>query len=470
MVQQVRPWEIIKELIEKEHVGEIKSFLDQLHTDEVVGAVSHLNTQQRLKLLSLLKPEDAADLIEDLPWVQSAKLIQEMDYKEAAAIIAELPSDEQADFLGDMPEQNAEAILVELPQEEIGNLRELIQYEENSAGGLMVTEFLAFEETITVGEVVKDLQSNAEKYEKYHLQYIYVTHKELFSGVLNMRTLLLSNPSIELSEIIIRNALTVRDKDTLDELIQFFDTHDFYGVPVLDARRQLKGVVLRTHLREAQTELANTEHLVTQGIVGGEELRTMPVWLRSKRRLSWLSVNILLNIVAASVIAIHQETLSAVISLAVFLPIISDMSGCSGNQAVAVSLRELSLGVVKPFEYLRVLFQELSVGLINGLVLGLLIAIAAWVWKGNFFLGLVAGGALCINTIIAVSLGGTIPLFLKRINVDPALASGPILTTVTDTIAALAGRKIIEIQAPSTNTADLEIQDNAENRLLQIPR
>ncbi|MEZ5022329.1 MAG: magnesium transporter [Chitinophagales bacterium] len=141
-----------------------------------------------------------------------------------------------------------------------------------------------------------------------------------------------------------------------------------------------------------------------------------------------------MNIIAASVIAFHQDVLSSVIALAVFLPIISDMSGCSGNQAVAVSMRELSIGVVTPREVARVLWQEISVGLINGLVLGMLIGLAAFLWKGNVYLGLVVGGALTLNTILAVSLGGTVPLLLKGMNIDPALASGPILTTVTDMV------------------------------------
>jgi magnesium transporter len=194
------------------------------------------------------------------------------------------------------------------------------------------------------------------------------------------------------------------------------------------------GVVLRKHILEAEYEKANLDMLSAQGIVGGEELRTMPLLLRSRRRLSWLSVNILLNIVAASVIAFYQDTLSAVIALAVFLPIISDMSGCSGNQAVAVSMRELTLGVVKPIDIFRVLFQEMLVGIINGLALGVLIGIAAFLWKGNVYLGMVVGGALLLNTIVAVSLGGTIPLILKKFDVDPALASGPILTTITDMV------------------------------------
>ena len=158
----------------------------------------------------------------------------------------------------------------------------------------------------------------------------------------------------------------------------------------------------------------------------------MPVWIRLKKRLSWLSVNIILNIFAAGVIALFQETLEAAIALAVFLPIISDMSGCSGNQAVAVSMRELSLGLIQPKEYYRVWMKELSVGLINSCVLGTLIATAAILWKGDWMLGLVVGAALSTNTVIAVSFGGTVPLLLKRVGVDPAIASGPLLTTITD--------------------------------------
>ncbi|GAB5522829.1 MAG: magnesium transporter [Roseivirga sp.] len=432
MKELMHSWEYLTRQIDLESGEEIKKYLDQLDASEIVAAISHLNNDQRLKLLTLLKPEDAAELIDEIPWVQALKILEELNTKDAAAIIHEMRSDDQADFLSEMDDEDAIAIIDQLDADEAENVKELIQYADDTAGGLMITEFLAFDASRTVDYVIRDLGENAEKYEKYNLQYIYVTRTGKFEGVLNMRSLLLSKRNIPLSEIVIKNALTVQDQMSMEELIDFFNTHDFYGVPVVNELEELKGVVLRKDLREAQNEQVTTEHLETQGIVGGEELRTMPVLLRAKRRLSWLSVNILLNIAAASVIAAYQDTLTAVISLAVFLPIISDMSGCSGNQAVAVSLRELSLGVVKPFEMLRVWLQEVSVGLINGLVLGTLIGAAAWLWQGNIYLGLVVGGALMINTVVAVSLGGTIPLFLKRMKVDPALASGPILTTVTD--------------------------------------
>ncbi|MEM6366211.1 MAG: magnesium transporter, partial [Planctomycetota bacterium] len=202
--------------------------------------------------------------------------------------------------------------------------------------------------------------------------------------------------------------------------------------PVVDGDGVLLGVVHRGAVDYEATRAAEGDYLKSQGIVGGEELRTMPVVQRATRRLSWLSANIVLNIGAACVIALYQDTLEQVIALAVFLPIISDMSGCSGNQAVAVSMRELSLGLVRPTEMLLVWWQEIRVGLINGTVLGGLVAIVAVIWKGNAFLGIVVGVALMINTLVAVSIGGMVPLLLKRFGFDPAVASGPLLTTVTD--------------------------------------
>lgn len=131
-------------------------------------------------------------------------------------------------------------------------------------------------------------------------------------------------------------------------------------------------------------------------------------------------------------ISAYEDTLAAVIAIAVFLPMVSDMSGCSGNQAVGVTMRELSLGFVRPKDAMRVWMKEVFVGVINGIVLGILIGIVCWIWKGNPYLGLVIGLALALNTIIAVSIGGVVPLLLKRVGQDPAVASGPLLTTITD--------------------------------------
>ncbi|MFZ1809414.1 MAG: magnesium transporter [Cyclobacteriaceae bacterium] len=427
-----RPWEKLVLLMEENQSEELKEYVRSMKAEEIVLTISRLDREKQLQLLTLLSPEDAAELLDDIPEYQAADIMEDMESSKAAAIFNELDSDDQADLLTEMGEEEAEAIISQMEPHEAESVRRLIKYDADTAGGMMITEFLSFDEKMTVGQVVQQLRDNAEEYEDFNLQYIYVTTHGRLQGVLQMRDLLMSTPDTGLDKIVHPDVISIKDTATLQQLINFINEYDFYGAPVLDDNGVLLGVVLRRDILEAKSELANIELLETQGIVGGEELRTMPVWLRSKRRLSWLTVNILLNVLAASVIAFHQDTLTSIIALAVFLPIISDMSGCSGNQAVAVSLRELSLGVIRPFEVMRVWWQEASVGLINGLVLGLLIGGVAFLWKGSIVLSFIVGGALMLNTLVAVSIGGTIPLILRRFGADPALASGPILTTITD--------------------------------------
>lgn len=427
----------IESLLESRDIKALSDICLSLDAKEISHLIDHMNRDDRLELITILPPDVAAVVIDEIPFFQATELFSEMTARNAAAIIHELHSDDQADYIGELEDQEAEAILSEMPADEAADVRKLIEYDPDSAGGLMTTEIITLDENSTVAEAVTHLRKNREAYSYYQVRYLFVhDSKSHYRGIVKMQDLLLESPSRKLRSMLKEEPAIELDVE-LDELMSIFEKSEYFGIAVVDEKRKIAGAVIRTSVLEAGAEKLAIEHLESQGIVGGDELRSMPVWLRSRRRLAWLSVNILLNIVAASVIAFHQDILSSVIALAVFLPIISDMSGCSGNQAVAVSMRELSLGTVRPGEVFRVLRQELSVGVINGLALGLLIAIAAWFWKGNIYLGLVAGAALCINTLVAVSIGGTVPLILKGFDIDPALASGPILTTITDMIGFL---------------------------------
>lgn len=431
----VQPVEFVRSLLKEDKRAELAEFLDSISSNEIVYLISKLGKKEQNRLLTIINPGEAADVIVELPGAQAADIIENMAAGDAAAIINHMRSDDRADLMTELDRKDAEAILTEMQPEEAASLRKMIEYHSDTAGSLMLTEYISYTASSTVKEVINDLRKNAEKYKSYHVRYIYVVSElNQFVGVLQMQELLLAGAEQKLSEIVIKEVTAVNADTPLEKLIDLFETYNFYGFPVVDEYDHLIGVIRRRNVLEAKNDRTAYEHLQTQGIVWGDELRTMPVMVRSKRRLSWLSVNILLNLMAASVIAFYQETLSSVIALAVFLPIISDMSGCTGNQAVAVSMRELSLGIVKPGETFRVWFQEVRVGLINGFVLGILLGLAALLWKRNIYLGLVVGGAMAINTLVAVSIGGTLPLILKKMNVDPALASGPILTTITDMI------------------------------------
>ncbi len=427
------PWLLLKLLIDDGDPEPITTFLDNLPPWEQARAVSRLSEAGKTRLLEMLPPDRAADLMEIVTITQAVDLIEQLEPAAAATIIGQLRSDRQADLLAEMPEGQSEAILGQLDPRQAAAARRLAEYDPQTAGGLMVTEFLAYYHHLTIGDVIDDLRARADEYADYAVQYAYVVNaRGLLLGVLPLRDLLFAPRQRQLEEVMIRQPVSVSDDMSLEALEQFFDSRSFVGVPVVDAEGGLLGVVQRSDVDQAAENRAQSMFMKFSGIVGGEEFRTMPTWLRSSRRLAWLTPNIGLNILAATVIAFYQDTLQAVIALAVFLPMISDMSGCSGNQAVAISMRELTLGLIRPRELARVLWKEASVGLINGLFLGLLLGLIAWLWMGDPWLGVVVGAALGVNTIVAVSLGGVLPLLLKRLKLDPAMVSSPILTTVTD--------------------------------------
>lgn len=421
------------EIIATEDSAEVTRFINTLSPSETARSISRLSENEQHSLFSLLSPEDAADVIEDIPETQASDLVEDMPSELAAAIMEELSSDHLVDVLGGMDEDASQAILAKMDLDDAAEARMLLGYKPDCAGGLMISEFLVYNEDDTIKGVLDDLQANRAEYADYHVQYFYVVDRgKKLVGVLRIHDLLFPSRKTRLTEVMISSPLSVSDKASLKELEEFFEERHLFGVPVIDDSGRPVGVVLPSAVEEAIDKQKTKAFLRLSGIIGGEEFRTMPLFSRAGRRLSWLSMNIVLNIMAASIIALYQDTLAAVITLAVFLPMVSDMSGCSGNQAVAVSMRELSLGLVRPGELLWVLAKEAKVGIINGLVLGLLLGGVAFAWKGSPWLGLVVGGALAANTLVSVTLGGMLPLVLKRLKMDPALVSSPLLTTVTD--------------------------------------
>ena len=427
-----RPWIALAEIAAKGDSAVLAAFVTQLSASEAARGLSHLGDDDLRQVLTTLDPADAANLIEQLSRTQAVDAVELLAPEEAAEILLELPGDSEADILRELDPDEASAVLAAMPSDEAQVVRALQRWDDDVAGGLMSVEVLSIPQDASIDVIIALIRSGADDYRGYHVQYLYaVDTQNRLTGVLPLRDLVLAKHDAIARDLMIRDPIAVEPNTPLAELEDIFDKASFFGLPVVEDGH-LIGVVRRSSVAEARGDEANLDHLKSQGIVGGEELRVMALRTRASRRLSWLSINIVLNVVAASVIAAFQETLTQVIALAVFLPIISDMSGCSGNQAVAVSMRELSLGVARPSDVFYVWRKEVSVGLVNGLALGLLLGGLAWLWQGNPWLGLVAGAALALNTVLAVSIGGTVPLILKGFGIDPALASGPVLTTITD--------------------------------------
>ncbi len=428
-----KPWDQLADLIEAKDMKRILEVLDTFSERDIGLILSRLDDDERSWLLTILDPSDAADLLDELSDEQAAHILSDLDPDDAGRIIDELPTDQAVDVLSELKDDEAEEILQSMSQESADSAREILSYPKDTAGHLMIMEVLYYSEHLSIAEVNKDLQEKQELYRNYHIQYIFVVDDDdRLVGVMRIHDLLFSAKSSLLSQVMIKNPYRINASSNLDEVSEAFSLYNLLALPVVDDDDHLLGIVLPIAVEEAKKKRSVKHFLWLSGIIGGEEFRSMPLYKRSGRRLSWLSLNIVLNIVAASVIALYQDTLAAAIALAVFLPMVSDMSGCSGNQAVAVSLRELALGLLRPREIIRVAYKESTLGLINGLLLGILLGIVAYLWKGNIFLSFVIGTALAGNTLVAVTVGGVLPLALKKLKIDPALVSSPLLTTVTD--------------------------------------
>ncbi len=424
------PDESLQEAIDAADEAQAADIVEAISSQEALRQASRMTADDRDQLITILSPEVAAALIEEAPTGLAANMMKNLDANVAAKIMEELHTDTQADIVNELKQGDADAIISEMNTDSAHDLRKLSQYDPDTAGGLMELEVFSFASDETAGTVLKSLISNDDDFERHRGQHPYIIDESgRLIGVVSLRSLLRSKRAVRLADIM-EPAMSVQTDTGQEALAALFDANPFLAMPVVDDEGVLLGMVSRIELAEAEQERVEQESLSRQRI--GDELRSMPTLLRSRRRLAWLSSNIVLNIIAASVISAYEETLAAVIAIAVFLPMVSDMSGCSGNQAVGVSMRELSLGLTRPRDLFHVLRKELGVGIINGIVLGILIGIVAWVWKDNAYLGLVIGLALSVNTLIAVSIGGTVPLILKNFGIDPAVASGPLLTTVTD--------------------------------------
>jgi len=383
------------------------------------------------ELVTELGAVRSAEIFQHLAEAQATDLLERLPTDVAADIVAVLPSPEGGDLIRNLEEGSDEVL--ERVDDSDGRIHLQANYPDDCAGALMEEHSLSVSDNRTVGTVLDLLSERGSTYSEREVQYIYaVDSKGRLTGVIPLRSLVMASRRQRVSTVMIPAPASVIDTMSLEELGEKFEERKFLGLPVTTEEGQLVGVVTRSAVQKAIVENASGDYLKASGIVGGEELRSMPVLERARRRGAWLLPNIALNLISASIIALFQDTLEGAIALAVFLPIVSDMSGCSGNQAVAVSVRELTLGILRQGDYLRVLAKEALVGVINGISLGIVLGLVAYAWKRDIALALVITFALAINTLVAVLLGGVIPLILRRFGADPALASSPILTTCTD--------------------------------------
>lgn len=398
--------------------------LETMEEKEAVSILKGLPIPLAVNAFQFMEPRFGAGLIMHLTEKQVTAILEDLDVSRTAELFLRLEEEEKESFLG---------MLTPTKKRQV---QEHLIYPENSAGRIMSPDFLAFYEGIKVKEAVQRLRSIIQKGER--VDYVYVVSSEnKLVGVLIMRDLLLSNPDTPLSKIMHKQVFTVNAFMDREEIAHKVAQKPFLAMPVVDRENRILGTI-KTNELLTHTEEEATEDIQKMFGAGGDERVFSPLSFTISKRLPWLHVNLATAFLAAFVISFFEDIIAKVTLLAVFLPVVAGQGGNSGAQSLAVVMRGLVTKEIQPSLAMRVIRKESFTGLLNGLILGIVTGLVAWLWEGNAYLGVVIGIAMVVNMVLAGFAGAAIPIGMKAIGLDPAQSSSIVLTTITDVVGFFA--------------------------------
>ncbi|TVQ33058.1 MAG: magnesium transporter [Phycisphaeraceae bacterium] len=380
--------------------------------------------------LRAMKPDRAGRVLGALPPELAASALEDIEIPDAAALLTLAPDDHAADIIEAMDEDRSRELLEALDESKRNSIRSLTRYPHGSCGAVMIPHYLAIPAGATVGETLNAIQSAPREVERASYVYI-VNGKNKPIGVISLKDVLRFDPKSPVEKAMNPDVVVVHTLDRATEAARIIRNRRFTVLPVINESDGLVGIIT---FEDAMDILAQqvADQIAHVGAAATEESFFTPPLGAVRRRLPWMGANVFLNLGAVLVISSFEDTIAQVAILAAFLPMITDMGGNVGIQALSVSIRSLALGEVRMRDFWKATRKELIIGLINGVALGALFAVVATVLQGNPWIGLLAGVALGVNVLLAGVVGGVMPYLIKRIGKDPAMMTGPILTTITD--------------------------------------
>lgn len=413
----------------------IADFLDGLDPGELLHLLNQLDDPTFLRLLRVAGRQQVADLLATLDPQDAARHMERLEISQAADVAERMDPDDAADVISELGSEGAAQILAEMEPQESQEVRQLLTYPPQTAGGLMTPEFVSVKAHWKAGETIRYLRTQAREAEMIY--YIYATDREgRLRGVVSLRDLILAGEQDELASLLNEDVIFVRAEDDQEQVARVIQEQDLLALPVVDAQRRLVGIVTVDDVLDV-LEAEYSEDILKFSAIEGEERPLTPAAYSIRNRLPWLLVNIVLSQIGILVVTAFQSTLAQVVVLATFMPAISNMGGNVGIQAVSVAIRGIATGDVAFYHFWRVLRKEVIVGFSNGLILGGLLGTVAFAWHRSLYLGIVTTLGLWANVLLASLCGGTLPFLLKRLGWDPAMMTGPLLTTIVDVFSFL---------------------------------
>ncbi len=428
----------IHELIECDANQQLADELNSYHSADLADIFQQLKPEERLKCITKVEEEKAADVIEYLPPQLQVEILGDIDEGLASRLISKLPHDEAADVLGDMEEDETQTYLEKLPQKFSSEVRELLTYNEDTAGGIMTPLVLTVGYSMTVKDALDTIRIKAEK-ENLELYYVYVVdkHNHLL-GVVSLRTLLTSPVDLLISDIMSRDVVKVHVDDYQGHIADIFMKYQFNALPVVDLYNHLKGIVTWDDVQDIVEEETTDEIYTSSGIVtdfaDDDDILTGSLAHSIKARVPWLFITLIGEFIAVTITNKYDKTFTALPIIAAFMPLLAGLGGNIGTQSITLMVRGMSTGQISLNSGWHQILRETLTGVSIGFIFGVLVTLVTWGWQHNIELGLIVGIAMSLNMTIATLIGSCTPLILKKMKIDPAVASGPVIATTIDVI------------------------------------
>lgn len=427
--------EKVEQLIDSKNDNKTLELLDQFHYADIAEILDELNFEQATYIIKLLDSEKTSDILTELDDDIREKILENLSAKEIAEEIEELDTDDAADIIAELPEERQEVVIAQIEdQEHKADIQELLTYDEDSAGGLMAKELVSVNENWTVTQCVKEMRLQAENVTRVHSIYV-VDNKEKLIGRLSLKDLLVANPREHISNVYIPKVDSVHVDDDVEDVARVMQKYDLEAIPVVDDEQVLLGRITIDDIVDVIKEEAEKDYQLAAGIIQDVEADDSIIEL-TRARLPWLFLGLLGGIGAAYIMGGFEEILQDHAILFFFTPLIAAMAGNVGVQSSAIIVQGLANDDVKGSINNR-LFKEMLLAALNGIVLAIFLFLFVWAWEGNSDVALAISLSLVIVIIVAGIIGTFIPLFLDKRSIDPAIATGPFITTSNDIFGIL---------------------------------
>lgn len=425
---------VIKTL-DRNDIHGFREYFLKLHPIDQVGIITLLTKKQRHLVYRYLDPSEFAEIFQGLDLKEQKRIFAELAQNYAVDMMNHMYSDDIADFLAEIPDEKAQLFLSKMDREEAREVQLLLKYPEETAGAIMTTEYVSINLEEKVSGVLERLRDEAPDAETIY--YLYVTDQNLqLTGVLSLRDLITADLQAQIKDVMSTRIVSVDVNEDQEKVASIIQKYDFLAIPVTNMDR-LVGIVTVDDIIDVIQEETTEDFGEISAAKGAVDL-DIHFLEATKKRLPWLILLLIIGAFTAGIIGRFESTLDQVAILAVFIPLIAGMAGNTGTQSLAVVVRGLALGKFDKESVLRLIKREVMTGMMIGLVCGLGVALISQVITGgNLVFGVIIGFSLFITLIVATLTGSIIPLIIDKLNIDPAVASGPFITTINDIVALM---------------------------------